>query len=342
MNDLETYFDRDEITCLICGNACVQLAAHIAPAHGISSDDYKERFGIPWSYGLAGKTFRQKASRRMKAMRRTGKLPQAPSADHIRKLIAASKRRRPPVDATRNDSRRKLLAVHGREEKWSPSDFAEYLRRIASGRTPAEVGRDKDMPGRDTFDRYVDGNPDFKKQYEKVWDRLPYSVQVRASKLGKQFQQDVVRLRRQDMTWAEIGAALGVTAAAARNTWHQLKKRGKLSARDLEHEYKRYTHRHYEEYLRRIASGRSVTEVGHDKGMPPAVLFHKHIRENPRLKRRYEKILDALPYDIQARSRMGNRFRREVARLRKKDHSWPAIGRMLGVHPSTASRAWRS
>jgi hypothetical protein len=238
MKELRSYFDQNELTCLVCGKPCVQLVSHIRPAHGLSADAYKAQFGIPWTYGLAGKAFRRRSSLRMKATRRRGRLLAAPSPGHIQRLVAAAKKRRPPVQAVRDDSRRKLLALHGKKEKWGAEDFEEFLRRIALGRTPGEVARDEDMPGADWFRRTVNADAALGRRFRRLWDSLPYAVHVRASKLGNKFNRDIVRLRRRDLTWREIAAALGVSPNAARSAWHQLKKRGTLPARDLKHKTK--------------------------------------------------------------------------------------------------------
>jgi DNA-directed RNA polymerase specialized sigma24 family protein len=238
MKELRDYFGEDKLTCLLCGKLCVQLVAHIGPAHGLSADAYKEQFGIPWTYGLAGKSFRRRSSLRMKALRRSGRLPPSPSPGHIQKLAVTYKKRRPAAQAVRDDSRKKLLALHGKKEKWGPEDFEEFLRRIALGRTPSEVGRDEDMPGAKWFLRAVKKDVTLDRRFRRLWDSLPHAVHVRASKLGEKFKRDIVRLRRRDLTWGEIAAALGVSPSTARSTWHELKKRGALSARDLEHETK--------------------------------------------------------------------------------------------------------
>lgn len=233
MKELEKYFGGNRLTCLLCGKRCVQLASHIRPAHGLSADDYREMFGIPWTYGLAGKSFRLRSSLRIKALRRSGKLPQAPSLHHIRKLLAARRRRRPPAEAVRDDSQHKLLKLHGKKQKWGRQDFEEFLQRVALGRTPAEVGRDKDMPGAKWFHHHLKENAGLASRFRKIWDNLPYAVQVRAAKLGEKFQRDVIRLRRRHLTWIEVSSALGVSPDAARCTWHRLKKRGALATRDL-------------------------------------------------------------------------------------------------------------
>jgi predicted transcriptional regulator len=48
---VKEYLHGDRITCLICGRSYKGLAGHISK-HGISSDEYKERFGLPFKTGL--------------------------------------------------------------------------------------------------------------------------------------------------------------------------------------------------------------------------------------------------------------------------------------------------
>ena len=64
-------------------------------------------------------------------------------------------------------------------------------------------------------------------KFEKIWDELPYSVQVRGQKLGKRFKKEVVALRQSGKSWPEIATMLGVKESTPRNTWHRLKKADK-------------------------------------------------------------------------------------------------------------------
>lgn len=287
--ELKEYFNKDRLTCLLCGRDYGNLGIHVSQGHGTTIDEYRQQFGIPWTYGLAGKTFRDKSSKHITALRETGKVPYSPSPGHIKKIIKLSRKRRPLVEASRNDSRHKLLKLHGRKEKWTQEDFEEYLRRIASGRTPAEVSQDKDMPRRQTFLKYVAVNEKFKKKYKKIWRNLPYSVQVRASKLNEKFERDLIKLRRKGNTLLKIAIVLGVTVSAVRQRWHTLKKQGKLTPDDLKLESKIRPQADYEEYLKRIQSGRSVIAVGNDHDMPSYQSFHYYLKKNATFKKRYEK-----------------------------------------------------
>lgn len=335
VKEIREYFDHEKLQCLLCGREYHNLGLHITGGHKISHDEYKARFGIPWSYGLAGMDFKTGASKHLKKLRKLGKVAAAPSKAHLKKLHASGKNKRSPVEAFRNDSRRKVLEQHGRTEKWSLADYEELLRRVASGRTPMEVSQDTDMPGHHAVHKYLKANPKFENKYNKILLGLPYEVLVRANKLGPKFHNDVLRLRRQDMTWPEIAEQLGVGRHVCRTTWHKMKACGKLKASDQKHEYQRYTRKDYDEYLRRISTGRMITDVGKDKDMPQPDLFYIYLRKYPDFKNKFQKMWENLPYKYQAQSRrMGKNFRRDVVKLHKQGHDWPAIGKLLGVKPS--------
>jgi len=50
--DIECYFSGDTIECLICGRHFKRLQTHLVAKHGVAADDYKRRFGLPWTRGL--------------------------------------------------------------------------------------------------------------------------------------------------------------------------------------------------------------------------------------------------------------------------------------------------
>jgi ROS/MUCR transcriptional regulator protein len=50
--DVERYFGGKTIECLLCGLRFRRLAGHLAAKHEMSVDEYRTRFGLPWSRGL--------------------------------------------------------------------------------------------------------------------------------------------------------------------------------------------------------------------------------------------------------------------------------------------------
>jgi len=50
--EVERYFSGKTIKCLLCGRRFRRLWGHLAAKHGMSVNDYRSRFGLPWSRGL--------------------------------------------------------------------------------------------------------------------------------------------------------------------------------------------------------------------------------------------------------------------------------------------------
>jgi hypothetical protein len=46
------YFSGDRIICLLCGRSMKSLSIHLRCVHAMSVDDYREKYGLPWSRGL--------------------------------------------------------------------------------------------------------------------------------------------------------------------------------------------------------------------------------------------------------------------------------------------------
>ena len=49
---VERYFSGKTIKCLLCGRRFQRLSFHLAAKHSVTTDDYKSRFGLPWTRGL--------------------------------------------------------------------------------------------------------------------------------------------------------------------------------------------------------------------------------------------------------------------------------------------------
>lgn len=60
------YLDHDKITCLCCGKQFSKLAGpHLQKIHGLTDDQYKEKYHIPYTYALAGKDVRLRHSQNL-------------------------------------------------------------------------------------------------------------------------------------------------------------------------------------------------------------------------------------------------------------------------------------
>src|SRR6202048_4966670 len=55
-SDIARYFGGNTIEWLICGRRFKRLHTHLGAKHGMAADDYKKRFGLPWTRGLTSAT----------------------------------------------------------------------------------------------------------------------------------------------------------------------------------------------------------------------------------------------------------------------------------------------
>ena len=71
--EVRRYFGGKTIKCLLCGKRFGRLSFHLAAKHGVTTDDYKSQFGLPWSRGLTSALSRANsgwnAARKAKASR---------------------------------------------------------------------------------------------------------------------------------------------------------------------------------------------------------------------------------------------------------------------------------
>lgn len=56
VEELNNYLNSEKITCLLCGKKFKSLGHHIMGIHQMSVDDYKEKYGIPFTRGLTSES----------------------------------------------------------------------------------------------------------------------------------------------------------------------------------------------------------------------------------------------------------------------------------------------
>jgi ROS/MUCR transcriptional regulator protein len=230
MAEVDDYFAQDPLPCLICGKSYHGLPQHIQAAHKMSAEEYKALFGIPWTRGLISPSLKKKLSDITHENRAKGILLDRPSDEHIAKLSSLSKNnRRPMQSVVKKAISDNALNIHKRTEKLKHTDYEEFLRRVATGRTLSEVAKDPDMMWRETFEVYSHQHPEFRAKLENVLDNLPINVQLRGQRTGKTFKQLIVFMREvQGKTWPQIASILSINEANGRSTYHRLKTQGKL------------------------------------------------------------------------------------------------------------------
>lgn len=138
-DDIANYFSGDRIECLICHKSFKALAPHIKAAHGINVDQYKAKFGLPWSKGLCGCKTADKLRDKAETLRAEGKiLTGIVSLEHSKKVHKRGPRRITPLHSK---DRRDFLTEIGKQNRYSVLDFDECWRLSNSGLTQKEIGK---------------------------------------------------------------------------------------------------------------------------------------------------------------------------------------------------------
>lgn len=75
IEQINEYLGGDFINCLMCGKKLKQLSAHLVKVHDIRADEYRKKYGIPWTYALVGVGTKAKMSSTHKARWDNGESP---------------------------------------------------------------------------------------------------------------------------------------------------------------------------------------------------------------------------------------------------------------------------
>jgi hypothetical protein len=133
--ELNAYFAGDKLVCLECGRSLKMLCAHLTRVHGITSDMYRERHGIPWTRGLTGNGTKEK---KRDAAAKSGNL--RPST--AEKLAVALKSPRRTYQAVRHDMLKNMT-----RRRSPPPEHATLTRAaqmlaegLADARIASELG----------------------------------------------------------------------------------------------------------------------------------------------------------------------------------------------------------
>lgn len=217
--EIEAYFDGDKIQCLLCGRWLKELGNHLRRIHDISPDEYKVRYGLPFSKGLGGES--SKAKRREMAYKKMqeGRVPYVTEGSLRPK--GKYHRKHPDQPFDRERKAQQALKIHNQARKWEKEDYEAVLVQMQrQQRTLTDVCKDEDRPSIVCWNRYCHAHPELKlmERAQAINNILPYSVQARTRKfsMSSQFRQDCQALHQKGLTYEQIGSQLGVSSTAVR------------------------------------------------------------------------------------------------------------------------------
>ena len=216
-SEVDRYFSNDDgIQCLLCGRFLGTLQNHLQIVHGISHEEYRERYGLPWRRGLVSRTVSKKHSSSLIKRIKNGTFTTKPDNKAAVKKILAGFRRpdQPYITGIKSENSK---ALSKRNLKYNHKDFEKVLSVMRKQKmTLNEACKKYNLPGKGTILRYAELNPEFRKKLLDTYRLLPYAVQVRADMCSSKFYQELEKLDKKNLPATEIGKILGVSAKTVR------------------------------------------------------------------------------------------------------------------------------
>ena len=212
--EIDHYFAGGKIQCLLCGKWFIALPAHLERTHNITADEYKERYGLPWKRGLCGVGLRIKRSKIMLNRRENGFRTDMKAVQ--KKAVGATRRPDQPFFVKVKADNMKIGSE--KIKKYTDQDFRNVLAKMLNeNKGLNEVCKDADMPDFRAVSKYAKKNADFRKELERTYEKLPYSIQAGAGKLPEKFKEDLISLKRSGITVADMTRLLGVSRSLIQN-----------------------------------------------------------------------------------------------------------------------------
>ncbi len=220
--EIDDYLAGNKIQCLLCGKWFKIISSHLKRIHDIDSDEYREKYGLPWKHGLCGKEVSLKLSTAMNERRKNGFLPDIDAAREKSKHAT----KRPDQPFFKKVKIENLECFNKDNRKYSEKDYQNVLRKmLKETKGLYETCKDDDMPDIRMVSKYAKRNKEFRKALERTYERLPYSVQAGAGRLPEnKFKEDLKSLKRSNISVADMSRLLGVSKNLIRNRLNSIGK----------------------------------------------------------------------------------------------------------------------
>jgi hypothetical protein len=108
--EVNNYLNSDRLICLLCGKTYKSLCTHVR-VHGITADDYKEKYGLPFGCGLTCESTRKMNIKHGQRLRDEGIFRSPTAEEHKKYHSKKSPSRRKPAYAIKEGIQR----VHNRK-----------------------------------------------------------------------------------------------------------------------------------------------------------------------------------------------------------------------------------
>ena len=213
--EIDAYLAGNKVQCLLCGKLFKALPQHLERTHEITADDYREQYGLPWKRGLCGVGTSEKLSKNMLERRIQGF--RAPIEKNCKNTGRRNRRPDQPfLVKAKKDNIQRLIEKY---RKYADQDYRNILKKMLKEKIGLnEACKDPKLPHFRAVSKYAKKNPHYRKELERTYEQLPYSVQAGAGRLPeKKFREDLLTMKRSGITVADMTRLLGVSRSLINN-----------------------------------------------------------------------------------------------------------------------------
>jgi hypothetical protein len=210
--EIDGYFSNpDGIQCLLCGRVYGALGGHLQMVHGISHEEYRDTYGLPWRRGLVSTRVSMRLRTVLTERIRNGSFkPEPDNKAAVEKIRAGGRRKDQPFVTA--DKALQGKGQSKKNRKYGRKDFEKVLSAMLEYKTTLrQACMDKGLPPEPTVLLYAELNSRFRKKLLGTYHALPYAVQARADMFSPQFYKDLKRLKRKGLSATEIREELQVS-----------------------------------------------------------------------------------------------------------------------------------
>jgi len=202
------YLSTPRIECLICHKTYLSLGSHLA-THGLTNDEYREIFNIPWRSALASTSTREAMSDSLTERRKTDDRLCVNPAVLVDLHRNKPKRRFRDYDIDRVTDMVDQEAVRKRNE--SKEKVILILDEMEKSRCPIGVAlRKLNMTNYSLLPRTIEYFPELKDRYDRIRAAVRYGITGKFGLNYDEIRRQVLLLVKEGLTNKEISERLGI------------------------------------------------------------------------------------------------------------------------------------
>ncbi len=172
---------------------------------------------------------------------------------------------------------------------------------------------------------------------------IPRSRNLVCPSLSEHLREHAKQLRTRGLLWRDSPCRHPNYRETPKPTWSLVEATRRNLSATKQHITRScvWQRHHYEEYLRRIAQGHSIGEVGRQPDMPSQASFCSYVNAHEDFRKAFEETLQNLSFKQQIRCHYPSKeLKTALSELVESGCSWKEISWYLEIRASSAHKLW--